>query len=455
PGGNRKGDDGSILGGDRGGSATVLAPAQSEEYSALSYGYPLVPGRRVLKDADILKIDTVMVCPRLHISITALNPSSVINAKIVPIDPANMADIIGKNHATIDIVPVNPLKDAVATIVIKDRTGKIWFIYYTYQAEHLDIDKDSVNFGEVTRGQSLWTTITYTNPLNRDVEIKEMKLTSGLDGFAIVSTDPAVPTTLKPGQTIKVVVRIDANIDNKLYQDSLRVMLSCASITIGLSAETVQPMITINDADFGIMAEGEPVKGKRISICNNGRGFISFRSDTGNAASPDVLTWLERNFTVQRSTLDSLKSMKLGVNECFHFYVYFDPSKSGTGSFETVARAWANTRNIKDLSKWTAVVTGKAGVEDAASGSGYGLDEARPNPSSGKMEIRYRLGAPGVVNVAIYDGSGKLVAGLVDGARSAGEERVVWDASGVASGVYYCRIRSGSWSAVRSIVVAR
>ncbi|MEO5929954.1 MAG: T9SS type A sorting domain-containing protein, partial [Candidatus Kapaibacterium sp.] len=467
PGRNRKGDDGSILGGDREGSATALVPAQYEEYSALSYGYPLVPERRVLKDADILQIDTVMVCPKLHISIRALNPdpaglrsisidpSSVINAKLVPIDPASMADIIGKNHATVDIVPVNPLKDAVATIIIKDRTGKIWYIYYSYQAEYLDMDKDSVNFGEVTKGQSMTTTVTFTNPLPRDVKVYDMKLTSGRDGFTIVSTDPAPPVTLKPGETIKVVVRIDANIDNKLYEDSLKVMLGCVSIAIGFSAETVQPMITINDADFGFMVESDPVKAKQIDICNIGRGFIRFRPDTSNAASPDVLTWLERNFTVPQSTLDSLKSMQLGVNECFHFYVYFDPSKSGTGTFETVARAWATTRTIKDLSKWKAVVTGKSGVEDAASGSGYRLDEARPNPSSGKTEIRYRLGAPGLVNVAIYDAAGKLVAGLVDAARSAGEERVTWDASGVASGVYYCRIRSGSWSAARSIVVAR
>ncbi|MEP7220371.1 MAG: hypothetical protein ABI876_15715, partial [Bacteroidota bacterium] len=366
----KKGDDVSLLGGGgENDSADALHPCEYEEYNALSYGYPLAPQRRVLRPADSLKIDTVMECTALHVTITALNPSpvglrsisldpsSVINAKLVPINPDRLSDIIGKTKAQVDIVPINPLKDAQARLVVKDRTGKVWYIYYTYQAERLDMDKDSVNFGEVTKGQSLSTTITYTNPLNRDVLIKEMKLTSGLDGFTIVSTDPAVPTTLKPGQTIKVVVRVDPNIDNKLYQDSLKAVLGCVNIAIPLTAETVQPIITIGDADFGIMVEGDPVNWRPIDLCNNGRGFISFAPDTSPGASPDVLTWLDKNFNVPQSTLDSLKNMKLGPNECFHFFVSFDPSKSGLGPFQTVARAWANTRTIKDLSKWTATVT--------------------------------------------------------------------------------------------------
>jgi flagellar hook assembly protein FlgD len=64
------------------------------------------------------------------------------------------------------------------------------------------------------------------------------------------------------------------------------------------------------------------------------------------------------------------------------------------------------------------------------------------------------------VTIEVFDVSGRLVARLLDERREAGRHRVEWrgeDARGSAapSGVYFCRMRAGSYEATRKIVLMR
>ena len=121
------------------------------------------------------------------------------------------------------------------------------------------------------------------------------------------------------------------------------------------------------------------------------------------------------------------------------------------------ARVWANTRLTKDTSTWKVVVVdGPLGVDDAVAGhAGYKLEGITPNPASGRTEIAYRLGAAGRVTIAIYNAAGEEVASLPVGTQSVGEHAVTWDATGLPSGVYYCRISAGGWNASLPVEVAR
>jgi hypothetical protein len=74
----------------------------------------------------------------------------------------------------------------------------------------------------------------------------------------------------------------------------------------------------------------------------------------------------------------------------------------------------------------------------------FSLGQNFPNPFNPASTIRYDLPAASQVRVAVYSVLGELVAVLTDGVREAGEYRVVWDAAGRASGVYYCRIEARS-----------
>jgi photosystem II stability/assembly factor-like uncharacterized protein/spore coat protein CotH len=83
-----------------------------------------------------------------------------------------------------------------------------------------------------------------------------------------------------------------------------------------------------------------------------------------------------------------------------------------------------------------------------------------PNPFNPRTVIRYSLNVPGWMTMTVYNLLGQEVATLFDGMQEAGEGRVDWDASNVASGVYFYRLSvqpadGGRFSQVRKMVVIR
>ena len=87
--------------------------------------------------------------------------------------------------------------------------------------------------------------------------------------------------------------------------------------------------------------------------------------------------------------------------------------------------------------------------------SGYALHPNHPNPFNPTTEIEFELGLSGWTEVEISDSRGLVVERLFAGELGEGEHRMVWDANGVSSGVYYCRIRSGSWQAEQLLIVVK
>jgi hypothetical protein len=67
-----------------------------------------------------------------------------------------------------------------------------------------------------------------------------------------------------------------------------------------------------------------------------------------------------------------------------------------------------------------------------------------PNPFNPSTVIRYELSVAGFVTVRVFDVLGREVARPVEGAQSAGEHTEVWNASNLASGVYYYRLEVAS-----------
>jgi hypothetical protein len=83
-----------------------------------------------------------------------------------------------------------------------------------------------------------------------------------------------------------------------------------------------------------------------------------------------------------------------------------------------------------------------------------------PNPFNPETTLRYTIPSDGAVRLNIYDESGKLVAGLVNGEQAAGTYEVRWDgfnSSGVpaASGIYFARLEHGALSQTTKMILQR
>lgn len=101
------------------------------------------------------------------------------------------------------------------------------------------------------------------------------------------------------------------------------------------------------------------------------------------------------------------------------------------------------------------------GEESAANSAGqtqpeeYAVYPAHPNPFNPRTIIGFALPKAERIRIAVFDIAGRQVAVLVDGRREAGRHEVVFDGSGLASGVYICRLQAGGYSAGLKMVLMK
>jgi hypothetical protein len=67
--------------------------------------------------------------------------------------------------------------------------------------------------------------------------------------------------------------------------------------------------------------------------------------------------------------------------------------------------------------------------------------------------IRFSLPHHSFVTLKVFDLLGREVATLVDGEKDAGEHTVVYDAKGLASGIYFYRLTTGTFVQQKKMVV--
>jgi predicted extracellular nuclease len=95
---------------------------------------------------------------------------------------------------------------------------------------------------------------------------------------------------------------------------------------------------------------------------------------------------------------------------------------------------------------------------DAATLPGcYALCQNYPNPFNPQTEIRYTLPERAYVRLQVYNLLGQRVASLADGIHQPGEFSVRWDSTDdagvfLASGIYFCRLQAGEFSAVKKMI---
>ena len=85
----------------------------------------------------------------------------------------------------------------------------------------------------------------------------------------------------------------------------------------------------------------------------------------------------------------------------------------------------------------------------------YSLEQNFPNPFNPTTTIRYAIPEDNFVSIKLYDVLGNEVITLVNEQQQAGRYEMLFNASSIASGVYYYQITSGNFNQTRKLVLMK
>jgi hypothetical protein len=131
-------------------------------------------------------------------------------------------------------------------------------------------------------------------------------------------------------------------------------------------------------------------------------------------------------------------------------YSFVDPSG--------VAGSWYRLRQV-DLDGTThysdAVQAGIATSVEESTPQAFRLLQNYPNPFNPTTVVSYQLPAAAMVHLVVFDLLGREVATLVNETQPAGAHSVTFDARGLSSGSYICRLTAGGASLTQTMLLMR
>jgi hypothetical protein len=86
------------------------------------------------------------------------------------------------------------------------------------------------------------------------------------------------------------------------------------------------------------------------------------------------------------------------------------------------------------------------------------LEQNYPNPFNGETRIRYGVGSKeegGRLVLGVYDMVGRHIVTLAEGSAVSGRHSVIFNAAGLASGVYFCRLAAGGRTLSRRLAILK
>ncbi|MFA6980851.1 MAG: sugar-binding protein [Ignavibacteriaceae bacterium] len=116
--------------------------------------------------------------------------------------------------------------------------------------------------------------------------------------------------------------------------------------------------------------------------------------------------------------------------------------------------------NNPSLWLWTWIgnkmVVDPDGIEDANSVvKSFNLAQNYPNPFNPSTKISYAIQSPELVTLRVFDVLGREVAMLVNQYQSAGNHTVSFDASSLASGMYFYKLEAGSFQSIKKMMLLK
>jgi hypothetical protein len=270
--------------------------------------------------------------------------------------------------------------------------------------------------------QNYSTTITVLNPLNGNlVKIinAQAPIWGGLDGGGdrLFASDNNTLYELNPK---------DGSIINSFFTVN-------AIYGIGFTLERLFTSVTWEGID-----EYDPNTGNFIQTIST-TGYAGLAGGGNRDAD-----WLSEN-PVQ-VTIVAGDSISISL-------IIIAPNESGHYSADIILESNDPDSSITKLQVVLDLVTGVS--EKNSLPTVYSLMQNYPNPFNPTTTINYDLPNQSNVNLKIYNIVGEEVATLINEEQNAGRYQIQWDASRLASGIYFYKLRAGSFVETKKMILIK
>jgi hypothetical protein len=183
--------------------------------------------------------------------------------------------------------------------------------------------------------------------------------------------------------------------------------------------------------------------------------------DTVQVVASDAGAWKNINFTLAENLVFAANA-KFYVVVIHAFQSTF--TFSGDNSVPLSYRGWEYTgglaqdrdRSVSDImiKAYADTATTPVSVDETPVPKAFSLAQNYPNPFNAKTIINFSLKNESDVRFDIYNIAGQLVD-VVSEHFAAGNNSITWDASDVASGIYFYKINVGDISETRRMVLVK
>jgi len=199
-------------------------------------------------------------------------------------------------------------------------------------------------------------------------------------------------------------------------------------------------LTSINTIAYNRVETVEPLK-----IYNRGWGAMDF-SVQAHALVPEG-SWLSVN--PGQGVVPPRDSVVVSV--------VISPSAPDDGAYDYYGLLDVHAHSCPDSMYWIPVLATVLDAPDRASRlpTETSLRAAYPNPFNAVTRLAYSLPRAAHVRLTVFDVTGREVRTLVDDRQEGGRHEVFFDGAGLPSGLYLVRMESGSFRAVRKLLLLK